>query len=1038
MNKIDTIFNNFNDNNKEKYRPVLLACEAIGWLHMTGKAHPDFLRNKSKSKTQGDSVKYKEFGWLNSFPLDKKLKWLRNFDQSLKSYWPNSFKKFITKHRHKNDKILALFQAAHAMASGIEKQSYPESQTEYPKQEINHMWLTSPFGYPICDLLSNPPTVLQSGSWTVLINQIKQLLDELERLANSAVSNLDSWWKWRESAIGRTGWLRNYFMETIADTRLPNNDVTLWDQSYVAAALFKSAIAGAILLKEYFNWNPDDHLKQNTQWRVLTVGFGTQHYEARSIKIGDWIGAKQNIDNFFEDIRRLIEVDFAIGSLVYKDDETLAFTFPEFQFKNDKNRDLSNKTARLFCNEIEKKINAIAEGYKFETPPLCQYSDPTRSFIPMIAELRNARRILTIPIHRQWKFSNPEAGTTTDNLKIVRHVCPVCLVRLNKPSLNDQTDNACKSRLCSVCDNRRKGRLSSWLQGKENTIWISEVADENDRVALLSFSLAIEPWIEGEYADSLRAQSISELLGSNLDKNMILKKINNKQLPINSSIPYNLILYYVFQALEDSKNNNYKITSQDLEVLEKLHQAFKQEKDWKNIYNKIVEDRSNSPKWKDINNNFTRAKWIVHQLFRKLPSPGRIYRFWRTVETFFDDLFNQFCEKCIELERKNKWRTHRLILYPDSISQNQNWVDKEKYITRFFDAPFELLYIKEGQKFITVCNLARCLQAWQDKDEIKGKEFKLYSEEGQGTNQLKIINTDLHELLGKYKTIIVLDKSPVRFRVLVPLNCATKCIEVAIEKWKKEFSRVWDRMPIHIGVVGFPRLMPFQAVIETTRNLEASLTESRSNERWCVRERYPNNGNITIGFEREDGAYDQITIPITLSDGRDDVFYPYVRVENTVILYERDFQHPDGQIFRHVKDLQIGDWIIVNPARIGTVFLDTTSRRFEKPIMRYLSDFERMQEIWQLLCESAPSQTSLHDAWSELVRQKANWLDPAGNWFSGAEEQWKELARAVFSTKFQLSGKQLDDLVKGACNGIFEWAIEWHLFWLKETIGETS
>ncbi|MCX8071906.1 MAG: hypothetical protein N3C12_05580 [Candidatus Binatia bacterium] len=26
------------------HRPLLLACEAIGWLHMTGKAHPDFLR----------------------------------------------------------------------------------------------------------------------------------------------------------------------------------------------------------------------------------------------------------------------------------------------------------------------------------------------------------------------------------------------------------------------------------------------------------------------------------------------------------------------------------------------------------------------------------------------------------------------------------------------------------------------------------------------------------------------------------------------------------------------------------------------------------------------------------------------------------------------------------------------------------------------------------------------------------------------------------------------------------------------------------
>lgn len=36
-----------------QHRAVLLACEAIGWLHMTGKAHWDFLRSHD-----GAGVKY--------------------------------------------------------------------------------------------------------------------------------------------------------------------------------------------------------------------------------------------------------------------------------------------------------------------------------------------------------------------------------------------------------------------------------------------------------------------------------------------------------------------------------------------------------------------------------------------------------------------------------------------------------------------------------------------------------------------------------------------------------------------------------------------------------------------------------------------------------------------------------------------------------------------------------------------------------------------------------------------------------------------
>jgi hypothetical protein len=56
---------------------------------------------------------------------------------------------------------------------------------------------------------------------------------------------LTRWLAWRESAIGKDSFIRRAFLSTLAETRLPNNDVTLWDQSYVAAALFKSAVARA-------------------------------------------------------------------------------------------------------------------------------------------------------------------------------------------------------------------------------------------------------------------------------------------------------------------------------------------------------------------------------------------------------------------------------------------------------------------------------------------------------------------------------------------------------------------------------------------------------------------------------------------------------------------------------------------------------------------------------------------------------------------------------------------------------------------------
>src|SRR5690606_9257416 len=54
-------------------RAVLLACEAIGWVHMAGKAHPEFLRGHG-----GQSNGYDFKKWASSWSPDwnTRLAWL--------------------------------------------------------------------------------------------------------------------------------------------------------------------------------------------------------------------------------------------------------------------------------------------------------------------------------------------------------------------------------------------------------------------------------------------------------------------------------------------------------------------------------------------------------------------------------------------------------------------------------------------------------------------------------------------------------------------------------------------------------------------------------------------------------------------------------------------------------------------------------------------------------------------------------------------------------------------------------------------------
>lgn len=1016
-----------------EHRPLLLACEAIGWLHMAGKAKADFLRRYGGQPNQYEYQRWFKFE-SPPFPWSELLQWTQDKYPLHGKAWPSSLTDFVVKHAERDPGLLGLLQAAHGMASGIEK-NVPNATSEYLSQDLTHMWLTSPFGHPVRSLLADPPPVLTREGWDDLLRKMKRLLEELRELGNPAppnVSNdLDGWWQWREGAIGPSGWLREAFLSTLAETRVPNNDVTLWDQSYVAAALFKAAVAGAVLVGESFNW-ADSGLKYQIRWRVLTIGFGARHYEARAVKIGDWAGAHREIEGFFEKVRRLVEVDVAVGSLIYQDDEVLAFTFPGLRQDGSSEQSVGDDRAQELLEEIESQIDRLAQEYRFETPPLCKVSGSTRSFVPMIAELRSVRDKLAVPIHRQWKIAGDTLGQG--------HVCPVCQVRFNQPQENDQTENARKQRVCSVCDRRRRGRLDAWLAGDGDTIWISEVADDNDRVALLTLSFDIEPWLEVERVDSLRAQSIFDWRRFNpVLEEYWQKEVHKRRRadnPTSLDEPQFSLEREVIQRLKKAETNQWKLEKRDL-LLANLQEGYRHEAErqatWPTYFAKVVEDRSAgmTVHWeeKEIEDN---SRWLVHQFFRKLPSPGRIYRFWRTAEAFFDELLGQFCK--IAAVHANRWRTRRVMLRPESLQQD--WQDRETYTGRFGDGPLELLYLADHKVLLTISNLARCLDPTENKEAFQqARAIELRGENEQHVQALTVQDVAIPEKLGAYAPIIVLDRSPERFRVLVPLERATECVEAAIAKWREEFGRVWDRMPLRVGVVGFRRLTPFQAVVEAARNLEADLDQSRP-ESWKVLDAKTRDGVTALSLEREGGGQELVLVPTRLRDGRKDVFYPYVQVADWKVRHPRDFRHPNSHVFRHMEDLRRGDGVLVYPSRIAAMFLDTTSRRFEQVEGSYLSDFEEMRETWRLIRDAAPSITAIQGVSSELDDRRRYWQTADGKWFPGGKEQWVALARAVLLDRLKVTGAALDGLTAAARTEGLLWSLEWHLTWLKEGFGE--
>ena len=266
------------------------------------------------------------------------------------------------------------------------------------------------------------------------------------------------------------------------------------------------------------------------------------YYEDRSVKIGDWLGARQNIDQFFLKVRRLIEVDLAVGSLLYEDGQVLVFSFPGEK----RDSDIQQSKFDNFAEKLQAILDDYARTAYFETPPYCKISgQSSRSLTGMTKEILKAKETMTIPLHRAWKV-----GYELQN-GIRGHVCPVCLLRRNGSETN-------KQKLCSVCTKNRESRLENWPtskgfgENKYETIWINEVADCNDRLAFVTMSLDIEPWLNGSRLDSLRAQAISEWSKNN-------KQLNGEVNPVDASQAYNSLWCALAKKLEGQLNNKDKL-----------------------------------------------------------------------------------------------------------------------------------------------------------------------------------------------------------------------------------------------------------------------------------------------------------------------------------------------------------------------------------------------------------------------------------------------------------------------------------------------
>nr|MBC8217985.1 CRISPR-associated protein Csx11 [Planctomycetota bacterium] len=258
--------------------------------------------------------------------------------------------------------------------------------------------------------------------------------------------------------------LRELFLNALGDTRFPINEVTLWDWSYAVASLFKSELARRFLTGE---WRTRDNLR----WRLLRVNLDVLGLYAKATKNADLLGYQEAIGKACEAVKQLVEEEYPLGNEVYRDTAGIYFTFPD--------RDL--------FPGLEQEIRRRVEAIEPELAPRIVV-DPSEPLKALLSSSHNkVRQELAQPMMSE--NLSPDWQMQWDNLPDGKwELCPVCRLRPMRE----------KREACEHCEGRRQSRIELWERDPSKTIWLDEIADHNDRMALIVGKFGLDDWLSGD------------------------------------------------------------------------------------------------------------------------------------------------------------------------------------------------------------------------------------------------------------------------------------------------------------------------------------------------------------------------------------------------------------------------------------------------------------------------------------------------------------------------------------------------------------
>ena len=282
-----------------------------------------------------------------------------------------------------------------------------------------------------------------------------------------------------------------WYSSILSDTRFPINDVTLWDQVYMTATMFKAVLADMFLIMKdtekqqkiisYYE-NPN-----SIKWRIMGIQYDKLGLAEKGFKPAQIIWYRETAREIDNKIKSLLELEYCLGNEIYRDETGIYFLVGENVSKEEKlNTSLKEDILCIFNVKTKK-----------EFCPAIFITEPSRGLMNLTYLLEEAKNNFLQTNYSKDFFHFDGIGKST--------ICPVCQKRAFSPSDKQEAEDKF---ICDVCNkDKTKNRLEEWLKNTtKETIWTSELQDKNGRIALITLKFELKEWLNGNLLNSLLIQ----------------------------------------------------------------------------------------------------------------------------------------------------------------------------------------------------------------------------------------------------------------------------------------------------------------------------------------------------------------------------------------------------------------------------------------------------------------------------------------------------------------------------------------------------